>query len=167
MNSFRSPKRRVPMALAIAFSSIAIFGASFNASTVDAQSYRAQPVYGTITRVSPFTPDPVIVQVTAGGETNARDLNLGNLCRGFITSAAPLLKLRYEAGRVPLQIWAHSPQDTTLIVRAPDGRWHCDDDSLVKNPAIRFATPQSGEYAIWVGSFGGLRPTANVYITER
>lgn len=161
------PNRRVPLALSVAFTSIAVFGALFIPQVLEAQNHRARPIYGSIARTSPFTPDPIVVQVNAGGDVNARDLGLGINCRGFITSAAPLISFNYEAGRVPLQVWVHAPVDTTLIIRDPSGKWHCDDDSLAKNPAIRFAQPKSGEYDIWVGVFGSTRPMANVHITER
>lgn len=132
-----------------------------------AQNARAEPIYGYVNRVSPFKPDPTIVRVSAGGHANTRDLDMPAACRGFIHPEAPALTLRYTASSVALQIYVHAGEDTTLIVRDPAGKWVCDDDSLAKNPAIRFAQPVSGSYAIWVGSYGGGAPAADVYISER
>ncbi len=45
--------------------------------------------------------------------------------------------------------------DTTLVVRAPDGSFLCDDDmsgSENINPSLRL-TPADGKYRVWVGSF--------------
>lgn len=133
----------------------------------EAQNARAEPIYGYVNRVSPFKPDPTVVRVTGGGHANARDLDLPTACRGYIQPEAPALKLRYKAGSVPLQIYVHASEDTTLIVRDPTGKWFCDDDSLAKNPALRFAQPASGTYSIWVGSYGGGAPAVDVYISER
>lgn len=134
---------------------------------VGAATRYAEPIYGTVTRSSPFKPDPTEISVTAGGEVNARDMGIGDNCRGMIVGAAPLVRLEYTAGSLPLQIWVQSSADTTLVIRRPNGRWSCDDDSLAKNPAVRFATPQSGTYDIWVGAYGTVRPPAKIFITER
>ena len=57
--------------------------------------------------------------------------------------------------------------DTTLVVNAADGSWHCNDDFDGLNPAITFEAPASGQYDIWVGVYGeaGVAP-AGLYISE-
>lgn len=140
--------------------------ASFTRSSV-AQNFRVEPVYGYLSLQSPFTPDPTRVSVAAGGHVNARDLDFHPNCRGFFNPEAPHIVLDYQASSIAMQVYVSSAADTTLIIRSPDGTWHCDDDSLAKNPAVRFATPKSGAYAIWVGAFGGGRPQADIFVTER
>ena len=42
----------------------------------------------------------------------------------------------------------------TLLVRAPNGQFYCDDDSGAGlNPALTIRNPQSGTYSVWVGSY--------------
>jgi hypothetical protein len=57
--------------------------------------------------------------------------------------------------------------DTTLVINGPDGRWYCNDDANGVNPAFRFASPRSGQYDVWVGTYSnsGLRP-ARLFISE-
>lgn len=97
---------------------------------------------------------------------NAREMGFQAGCIGFINPEAPHLRLHYKSSGLPLQVYVGSAADTTLIIRTPNGEWRCDDDSLAKNPAVRFAQPQDGVYDVWVGAFGGGRPQADVFITE-
>jgi len=118
-----------------------------------AQNFDAEPNYGTVNLVSGFTPDPYVVRLQSGGSVDTSRLN--NNCRGFITDA-PDVRLNYEAGDLPLYISVNSSADTTLVINGPDGSWYCDDDGGTRglNPSIRFETPQSGRYEIWVGTYG-------------
>lgn len=143
-----------------------IVGALTVAAPATAQDVNADPNYGTVSLVSGFTPDPRVVAVRSGGSINAE--RIAGSCRGFI-SGAPDVRLIYEAGSLPLIISVASRADTTLVVNAPDGRWYCDDDGGVSglNPMVRFASPQSGRYEIWVGTYGNssLQP-AELHISE-
>ena len=62
----------------------------------------------------------------------------------------------------------NSSADTTLVVRAPNGLWYCDDDSgQGLNPSVRFNTPMSGLYDIWVGTYGNAsNQQAQINISE-
>lgn len=131
-----------------------------------AQDYSLNPTYGTVNLSAGFTPDPYSVNVQSGGSTNAQSLS--DACRGFIANA-PDIRLNYTAGSLPLIISVAASADTTLVVNGPDGSWYCDDDggNTGLNPALRFGTPQSGQYDIWVGTYGNasLQP-AQVQISE-
>lgn len=119
-----------------------------------AQDFNANPNYGTVNLNTGFTPDPQVVNLQSGGNLDAR--NIGGSCAGFITNA-PDVRLNYTAGNTfPLIISVASAADTTLVINGPDGSWYCDDDSGVNglNPAIRFNSPQTGRYEIWVGTYG-------------
>ena len=118
-----------------------------------AQDVNGTPNYGTINLRTGFTPDPNVVRVQSGGSIDAS--RIASNCAGFVT-AAPDVRLDYEAGSLPLIISVASGSDTTLIVNGPDGRWYCDDDGGVNglNPGIRFNHPASGRYEIWVGTYG-------------
>ena len=73
----------------------------------------------------------------------------------------PDFRLIYEAGKYSLFIHADSKDDTTLLIKAPDGTWLVDDDSGGgNNPMIKFASPKSGRYEIWVGTIEKIKPPA-------
>lgn len=114
--------------------------------------------YGQVRLRSGFTPDPHQTTLNAGGPVDAS--TRGESCTGNVASRASF-SLRYRAGELPLIISAQSDADTTLLIRAPDGSFHCDDDSAGGlNPVVRFDTPRTGRYQIWVGRFGGAAEAA-------
>lgn len=114
--------------------------------------------YGQVQLRSGFTPDPHAVTLNAGGAYDAEQLGGG--CFGYIDTRASFT-LRYRAGELPLYIGAVSDADAVIAVRAPDGTWHCDDDSGGNlNPVVSWETPRSGRYQIWVGRFGVQSETA-------
>lgn len=125
------------------------------AGAASAQDYSLNPTYGTANLTTGFSPDPYAVNVQSGGSIDTSS-SIGGSCRGFV-AAAPDVRLNYSAGNsLPLIISAASSSDTTLVVNAPDGRWYCDDDSGQSgmNPMVRFNSPASGQYDIWVGTYG-------------
>jgi len=126
-----------------------------------------RPTYGDMSLSSFFTPDPRRVQLTAGGGFDASELGGG--CVGMIASA-PDFQLNYRAGigLLSLTVGVNSDSDTTLVIRAPDGRWYCDDDGATRgfNPLVRFSSPRSGDYDIWVGNRGSASAPAELYFSE-
>lgn len=44
--------------------------------------------------------------------------------------------------------------DTVLLVRGPNGQWHYNDDSNGFDPRVQIGGAPTGEYDIWVGTFG-------------
>ncbi|OLF71376.1 hypothetical protein AWH62_12560 [Maricaulis sp. W15] len=108
---------------------------------------------GSVSLDAGFVPDPYNVDVMAGGDTDVYEA-VGESCRGWADSA-PDFDLNYQAGDFDLYLSATSDSDATLIVNAPDGSWHCDDDSAGElNPGLVFDEPMSGRYDIWVGTYG-------------
>ena len=122
------------------------------AAPAAAQDYSQEPSYGSVTLYSGFTPDPYRVNLQSGGSIDAG--NLGSPCTGFIANA-PDFRLNYESGSLPLYITVASGADTTLVINAPDGSWYCNDDTNGVDPLVTFTQPQSGQYDIWVGTYGG------------
>ncbi len=153
----------LPIARTIA-AAAAVFAVA--ASSAVAQNYNLNPTYGTVNLSGGFTPDPQVVNLQSGGQINAQSLS--SSCRGFIANA-PDVRLNWRSGSLPLIISVNSNADTTLVVNGPDGSWYCDDDGGNRglNPAIRFNNPQSGQYDIWVGTYGNasLQP-AQLHISE-
>ena len=81
---------------------------------------------------------------------------IGNHCWGY-ASEAPDARVTYRAGRYTLYISTESELDGTIAVLAPDGTWHCDDDSAGNlDPGVIIENPPSGEYAIWAGTFSSV-----------
>ncbi|HYD13921.1 MAG TPA: hypothetical protein VEC11_13815 [Allosphingosinicella sp.] len=133
--------------------------------TASAQpNFNANPSFGTIALGAGFDGDPRIINVTAGGRLSAQSIDPD--CRGSVANA-PDVRLNYEAGSLPLIISVDSDADTTLAVNGPDGTWYCDDDTNGTNPVVRFNSPQSGRYDIYVGHYQeGSRIPARLYISE-
>ncbi|WP_417482926.1 peptidase S1 [Maricaulis sp.] len=134
--------------------------------TAAAQNASALPSSGDVSLSAGFTPDPYRVRLATGGSIDASQ-SRGPDCTGFIADA-PDLALFYNAGASPLIISVDAAVDTTLVIQAPDGGWHCDDDSGEGlNPSIRFTGPQSGLYDIWIGTYADAsREEATVSISE-
>jgi len=129
-----------------------------------AQNMDLNANYGNLSLNTGFQPDPVLVNVTAGGNIDVSSNVDG--CTGHI-SAAPDVQLTFSAGSLPLAISVSSNTDTTLVINTPDGQWFCDDDSGGGvNPSLVFRPAGSGVYDIWVGTYGTSAAAAQLSISE-
>lgn len=140
--------------------------ASIDQSYGGMPDYSAAPSYGTVRLSAGFEPDPRVISLQSGGGIPAT--NVSSACSGYI-AAAPDVRLDYQAGEYPLILSVASSSDTTLVVNGPDGSWYCDDDGGVNglNPSLRFNSPRSGQYDIWVGTYGsGALQAARLHISE-
>lgn len=135
------------------------------ATPVVAQDYSLDPTYGSVSLRAGFTPDPYNVSVTSGGNIAASQEFNG--CQGYISNA-PDFRLHWDGrGNLPLVISVSSAADTTLVINGPDAQWWCDDDSgQGTNPSIRFSSPQSGQYDIWVGTYNNAYESATLSVSE-
>lgn len=131
-----------------------------------AQNHNRPPNFGTLNLSANFQPDPVVVNVTAGGGVPAERLG-GAGCVGTI-SDAPDVRLNDRPGMgLPLSISATSRADVTLVINLPNGRWICNDDFRGTDPGIVFASPMAGQYDIWIGHYDrGRRVPAQLRISE-
>jgi hypothetical protein len=120
-----------------------------------------KPTFGQVKLKAGFTPDPFKRELIAGGAIRT---NLGGV--NAYVAKAPDFKLFYTAGDFALTIHVDSPADTTLLINLPDGKWVAVDDAEGLNPVLKFETPQSGRYDIWVGTFGKENAKATLFITE-
>lgn len=141
-------------------------GSGNDGATGEMPNWMATPLYGEISLSAGFTPDPHVQTVTAGGRS--RNPVNGNGCRGYINLSAPDFEVNYEAGTLPLHFYVTSDEDTSLLVYTADGRWICDDDGGEGlNPHIEIASPASGSYQIWVGTYGERSiPGARLHVSE-
>lgn len=110
------------------------------------------PYFGTMTLSGGFNGDPRTTDVRAGG--SQRNPVEGGGCTGWI-GARPDVTVTYtSSGGLDLTISAAGSADVNLLVRAPDGRYFCDDDSGEGlNPLLTVSSPPSGTYTIWVGTY--------------
>ena len=130
----------------------AIVGAALAAGPAVSQDVTQSPTFGTRTVNTGFTPDPITVSLQSGGNIDAS--HLGGDCKGMV-AARPDYRIQYHAGTtLPLIISVNSASDTTLVVNGPDNHWACNDDTNGTNPMVRYDHPQSGQYDIWVGTYG-------------
>lgn len=123
--------------------------------------------YGERSLTAGFIPDPVNIEVLAGGNVDVGASDMEG-CWGY-ASAAPDFELTYTAGSFDLYLSATSDTDTVLIVNDPSGNWVCNDDGAEGlNPGIQISDPQSGVYDIWVGTYSELGgfPPAMLHISE-
>lgn len=113
----------------------------------------APPHYGVASLSAGFLPDPHTVSIFSGGSINSGLIDAA--CVGMI-SPEPDYRLEWTGagGALRLFFTPNEAGDTTLVIFAPDARFHCNDDSFgSQNPAVDFASAPSGTYYIWVGSF--------------
>ncbi|MBX3429436.1 MAG: peptidase S1 [Hyphomonadaceae bacterium] len=138
-------------------------GGPANHASADAPDYSLDPAYGTIELVSGFQPDPHSMSILAGGGYDASQISG---CVGWVATA-PDYRVNFTAGSagLPLIFSVQSDADTTLVINDAQGNWVCNDDTDGLNPVVRFDTPASGQYDVWLGTFaeGSLEPsTLNV-----
>jgi hypothetical protein len=133
------------------------------ASAAAAQNPGASGTAGSISRSAGFTPDPITVSIYSGGGIDASE-TLGGSCVGMVADA-PDYEFTYQAGSWPLTFAVDSDYDTSLVINGPDGEWYCVDDSEGLNPILRWGSPLSGTYDIWVGAVGEAG-SSTLYITE-
>lgn len=147
--------------------SISVSGAVGPAAPGTMPNATLTPGYGTVDLTAGFTPDPYQVNLYAGGII-ASDGAIAECYAGWIAEG-PDFRLNFTATTNPqLTISATSDSDTTLVIQDPRGNWVCNDDTNALDPAIVFSSPVSGQYNIWVGTFGAPRiyPPATLSITE-
>lgn len=134
---------------------VLLAGIAAIASPAFAQTASLPASFGTTTLQGGFSPDPQSVQIVAGGAIDASQGETGAAgCFGMIADA-PDYRLNFTPGDLPLNIFAESAGDVSLVVNLPDGSWACDDDTHGFNPALTFENPMPGQYDIWVGLLGG------------
>ncbi len=139
------------------------FGNNAGATSATAADF-GEPLFERVDLQANFMPDPYSVELIAGGEGDARELAV--YCAGNINLVQPDVTLSFDAGTLPLFVYAEAEIDTTLVVLAPDG-WHCNDDAYGGyQPALEFENPQSGEYLIWVGTYEKEQGDATLFISE-
>ena len=124
--------------------------AALVAGSAVAQDASQPPVFGTMNLTAGFDNGaPEQRRVRAGGPNDAS--HLPGVCTGNV-GTGPDFRINYTAGSRELIFRSVSTADTTLVIKGPDGRWYCDDDSFGDLDAeYRFVNPSSGTYLVWLG----------------
>jgi hypothetical protein len=117
------------------------------------------PEYERMRLSAGFEPDPVQRDAYLMGGMEYADFN------GFF-SEAPSFAVDYEAGNAPLTFVTDSSEDTVMLIYAPDGEWHYNDDFEELNAGVYFESPLAGEYLIWMGSYDNEGAEAMLVISE-
>lgn len=117
-----------------------------------------------ITLAPGFAPQPTTELGNAfGGAVDA--LNLDRACRGLVlTQPQHALAITAPIPALTVAVNTRGPSgavfDATLVIRAPDGTYLCDDDTEGRDPRVRAAFAP-GRYDIYVGSYGSASIPAN------
>ncbi|KXK24878.1 MAG: hypothetical protein UZ15_CFX003000139 [Chloroflexi bacterium OLB15] len=128
---------------------------------------------GSLTLTPGFQPDPYRIPtiIIGGGDVDANSRQLGTDCVGFITTT-PDFRLLMTAPQALLRfifIADTITADATLVVRAPDGRFLCNNNAFgLLNPMVDVTDAPAGDYAIWIGAFTPNTPMFGaLYFTSR
>lgn len=110
-------------------------------------------------------PEPIVRHHVVGGAIDASTLSLGQDCSGSV-GEKPDFIVHWD-GSDFLRFFVHAPHDVTLLINAPDGTWHCNDDSAGTNPQIDFASAPEGQYDVFIGSDAPRPRGATFYLTRQ
>lgn len=118
-------------------------------------SFNNPTVFGSHSLTAGFLPDPYVRNLTAGGRVDLSNCTDGQWT-GFVVTR-PDFRLFYSGtsptGLLTFALEARSDVDTVLVVNAPDGSWHYNDDYRGFNSAVVFRNPMAGQYDVWTGSY--------------
>lgn len=97
-------------------------------------------------------PDPAVLAGAAGGTIQAQAA-AEPACRGYVQSIPD--HILYVQGRARyLRLYVEAAEDTTMVIRTPDGRWLCDDDSGGNlQPMLEQENWAPGQYLVWIGTY--------------
>jgi hypothetical protein len=87
-------------------------------------------------------------------------------CPGFITPDQPTVIVTIEDMMPELTFYAASGADGIMLIRQPDGTFLCNDDFQGLNPGIMLENAAPGDYAVWVGTYGGQGGTGTFGVTR-
>lgn len=85
--------------------------------------------------------------------------------------AQPTYTIQWDRAQLeevlPMAFYMQGNQDTIMILREPDGDWHCANDfDNTQHPYISIESLRSGAYEIWVGTESDISSfTGSLYIT--
>jgi hypothetical protein len=149
MTRDRAPFWGIAAIVASAVVSLAIVATAGSAATAAQQA--PATAFITINPEAGFPLDPFIISLQAGGPVNAS--TVAKECKGFVTKN-PTVSVDYKGKADMLKVFFYSDGDPVLIVRTPDGKVLCNDNThlALLDPTVTLMKPGAGRYDIWVGS---------------
>ncbi|MCB9662191.1 MAG: hypothetical protein R3B40_31095 [Polyangiales bacterium] len=97
-------------------------------------------------------PDPAVLEGAAGGTIRAQDAAEPS-CRGYVQSIPDHILYVQGSARY-LRLYVEAAEDTTMVIRTPDGRWLCDDDGGGNlQPMLQQDSWPPGQYLVWIGTY--------------
>ncbi len=130
--------------------------AGVDSSLADAElDFLQEPGFGSVTVTPDELSEPYFTEMTSGGSVDVT--YLGENCVGF-AATNPDFRIQLSEDMTSLNILffaGDENSDTTLIVNAPDGEWHCNDDLDLDSldPGMMLDIAPAGQYDVWVGSY--------------
>jgi len=129
-----------------------------------ALDFLQEPGFGAVTLAPQELSEPFFTDIMSGGSVDVA--YLGDNCVGF-AATNPDFRIQLSDDMVELSILFFASDDgadTTLIINAADGEWHCNDDSSLDSldPGITFDTALAGQYDVWVGSYNSNESVSGV-----
>lgn len=129
-----------------------------------ALDFLQEPGFGAITLAPQELSEPFFTDIMSGGSVDVT--YLGDNCVGFAATNPDFrIQLSDDMADLSFLFFASDDSaDTTLIVNAADGEWHCNDDRSLDslNPSITLNKAPAGQYDVWVGSFNSNESVSGV-----
>ena len=131
--------------------------------------YTLEPNFGEVELESGFVPDPHEVMIVSGGDVDIDELDLGEGCTGYATSA-PDFRIFLSGNSPAIRIFFvpdEEGEDATLVVNTATAGWVCNDDYSGWDPLVEIEDPPDGQYDVWVGSWSSSDfISGRLFITE-
>jgi|GEM_PF-6761633 len=123
-------------------------------TTLAQLDYTETSNYGTYTISR--SDDDVSVSMTSGGSESVSSFLDGSDCRGYVTEA-PDVQINVTSStytHLRFEFESTYNEDTTMVVRSPDGLYYCDDDDGDGLDAMIYTDDsETGYWDVWVGSY--------------
>ncbi len=91
---------------------------------------------------------------------------LDSLCLGSADPARPDVVVVLSDVEEEVHFDVEADLDATLAIVAPDGSIYCDDDTFGTDPLVSIYGASDGEYAVWVGAWGGAEGPARFFVSR-
>ena len=100
-------------------------------------------------------------RVKAEGDLPAPELATADTYCGGLITVAPSYAFDWSGQAKAVGVMVEGDGDATVIVRTPDGKFVCADDSAGSanlNPLVILNNPAAGRYLVWVGRTNPTKP---------
>jgi TPR repeat protein len=110
---------------------------------------------------------PYRVSLTANGTDSPSAPTLAASCVGYVSARAPTITVTVGQPLTFGRFFTHMSGDPTLLIRDPNGGWHCNDDSVGLDAMVELRDAPAGLYRVWVGHTQLTQPSAGELLFTR